>query len=131
MPRRTSETPKAGPGIGRTPATSMPISASKYDLRELIALRAYELYLQRGAAGGDEVADWLTAEAEVLSCLQRSHLYSQPSLPMPRSVKSAKKAAPKLAAPSRGSKTLATTSSRKKRSKRGLRNPEQPASSPA
>lgn len=33
--------------------------------REVIALRAYELYLQRGGENGNEIEDWLTAEKEV------------------------------------------------------------------
>ena len=32
--------------------------------RDRIAMRAYELYLARGAADGDAVEDWLTAERE-------------------------------------------------------------------
>lgn len=38
-------------------------------LRDLIARRAYELYEERGRVGGDEVNDWLRAEAEVFSSL--------------------------------------------------------------
>jgi hypothetical protein len=30
-----------------------------------VRLRAYELYLQRGAAPGNELDDWLQAEAEI------------------------------------------------------------------
>lgn len=36
-------------------------------LQKEIALRAYELYLQRGGIDGHEVEDWLRAEREVLS----------------------------------------------------------------
>ena len=32
-----------------------------------VRLRAYELYLQRGAIPGDEVSDWLQAERELLT----------------------------------------------------------------
>jgi hypothetical protein len=32
-----------------------------------VRLRAYELYLQRGAIPGDEVSDWLQAERELLA----------------------------------------------------------------
>ena len=32
---------------------------------EVIRRRAYELYLARGAADGDDVADWLAAESEL------------------------------------------------------------------
>ncbi len=31
-----------------------------------IALRAYELYLQRGGMNGHEVEDWLQAEREII-----------------------------------------------------------------
>ena len=111
MPRRTSETQKAGPGANRPPANSSLISASECDMREVIALRAYELYLQRESAYGDEVTDWLTAEAEVLRCLEANPLYSKPRAP--RSVNDSKKTAPRPAAHSRARKTLAATSSRK------------------
>jgi Protein of unknown function (DUF2934) len=40
------------------------------DLRELIARRAYELYEERGGHHGDDVNDWLRAEAEVKSALR-------------------------------------------------------------
>ena len=33
---------------------------------EQIRLRAYELYLSRGATHGDEVEDWLNAERELM-----------------------------------------------------------------
>jgi hypothetical protein len=32
-----------------------------------VRLRAYEIYLQRGAIPGDEVSDWLQAERELLA----------------------------------------------------------------
>jgi hypothetical protein len=32
-----------------------------------VRLRAYELYLERGAIPGDEVRDWLQAERELLA----------------------------------------------------------------
>jgi hypothetical protein len=34
---------------------------------DAVRLRAYELYLQRGANPGDEVSDWLQAERELLA----------------------------------------------------------------
>jgi hypothetical protein len=37
------------------------------ELYELIASRAYEVYESRGAGGSDELADWLTAEQEILA----------------------------------------------------------------
>jgi len=35
--------------------------------RDRVAMRAYELYLQRGGSGGQELEDWLTAERELTS----------------------------------------------------------------
>jgi len=37
------------------------------DLREMIARRAYEIYEERGKGDGDDLNDWLRAEAEVKS----------------------------------------------------------------
>lgn len=34
-------------------------------IQKRIALRAYELYLQRGGMNGHEVEDWLQAEREI------------------------------------------------------------------
>jgi Protein of unknown function (DUF2934) len=39
--------------------------AANLALREAIAKRAFELYLQRGSESGYEVEDWLAAEAEL------------------------------------------------------------------
>ncbi|HKC89292.1 MAG TPA: DUF2934 domain-containing protein [Blastocatellia bacterium] len=36
-------------------------------LRELIARRAYEIYEERGRSDGEDMSDWLRAEAEVKS----------------------------------------------------------------
>jgi len=36
------------------------------DLREMIARRAYEIYEERGRSDGDDLNDWLRAEAEVI-----------------------------------------------------------------
>jgi hypothetical protein len=38
-------------------------------LRELISLRAYELYLERGATDGEATTDWLRAEQEIMTAL--------------------------------------------------------------
>jgi Protein of unknown function (DUF2934) len=50
--------PSSGPLQMTTPIAQ--ISA------EDIARRAYELYLQRGAAHGNDLEDWLMAESELL-----------------------------------------------------------------
>ncbi|HEY7180259.1 MAG TPA: DUF2934 domain-containing protein [Blastocatellia bacterium] len=45
-------------------------SDGQIDLREMIARRAYELYEQRGGWHGNDINDWLMAEAEVKSALR-------------------------------------------------------------
>jgi hypothetical protein len=45
-------------------------SDGQIDLRELIARRAYEIYEERGGCDGDDLNDWLRAEAEVKSALR-------------------------------------------------------------
>ena len=49
--------------MDQTPTDSVePIEFSA----ELIARRAYELFLERGATHGHDVDDWLTAESELM-----------------------------------------------------------------
>ena len=36
-------------------------------IREEIALRAYQIYLQRGGAPGNELQDWMQAERQLLA----------------------------------------------------------------
>jgi|GEM_PF-4440318 len=48
---------------------NMTEALSASEVRKLIASRAYELYKQRGAEAGNELNDWLTAEAEVVTML--------------------------------------------------------------
>ena len=45
------------------------VTLSANDLREVIARRAYEFYELRGTEFGDELSDWLRAEAEVVTML--------------------------------------------------------------
>jgi len=47
-----------------SPAVSKPATGSQ-PTREAIALRAYELYLERGGAPGHELEDWTRAEREL------------------------------------------------------------------
>jgi hypothetical protein len=42
-------------------------SKSKLSVQEQIALRAYEIYLQRNGAPGDPMQDWIRAEQEILA----------------------------------------------------------------
>ena len=46
------------------------------DIREKIALRAYELYQDRGGQNGRDIDDWLQAETEVLSEAEQQHKLS-------------------------------------------------------
>ena len=69
----SAETPEAqAPSTMRRMAQA---SAKDYgengrsDLRDLIARRAYELYEARGRCDGEDMEDWLRAEAEVKSSL--------------------------------------------------------------
>jgi len=43
--------------------------AQQFNLSELIAQRAYELYEERGRGDGEDLNDWLRAEAEVQALL--------------------------------------------------------------
>lgn len=45
------------------------VSLSAGEVREMIARRAYDLYKQRGPESGDDLSDWLKAEAEVVTRL--------------------------------------------------------------
>jgi outer membrane protein TolC len=50
----------------------MPEQSKNVPTKEEIARRAYELYLQRRGADGSDVADWLTAEAELKAAVGRA-----------------------------------------------------------
>ena len=114
MPRRTSKTEKGGWGTDRS-SVNLPISPSEYEVRELVAIRAYEIFVQRDAAGGDDLTDWLTAEAEVLSCLRTNPMYEQTRISP--SVNLAKKAATKRSVSSRARKPMGATASRRNSTK--------------
>ena len=43
----------------------MPQQAKIYPTHEQIQQRAYEIYLERGGQGGDDVTDWIRAEQEL------------------------------------------------------------------
>lgn len=49
-----------------SPARSEPQTTEGHPTREEIELRAYEIYLERGGAHGQDVEDWLQAERELL-----------------------------------------------------------------
>lgn len=50
-----------------TTQTASPEQIMSDDLRERIAKRAYELYLDRGCRPGCDVEDWVDAEREMLA----------------------------------------------------------------
>ena len=50
--------------MGPPPVTAAQITMGNPD-RERVALRAYELYLERGRADGQAEEDWFTAEREL------------------------------------------------------------------
>jgi hypothetical protein len=50
-------------GNGEAPSTADSHGAN--DDRDLVARRAYELYLARGGGDGQDMEDWLIAEMEV------------------------------------------------------------------
>ncbi|MFI5059557.1 MAG: DUF2934 domain-containing protein [Candidatus Acidiferrales bacterium] len=47
-------------------AARQPRTARTPPTREEIALHAYHIYLERGSAPGNELADWVRAERELL-----------------------------------------------------------------
>jgi hypothetical protein len=49
-----------------SPATQKPRAASNQPTREEIALRAYHIYLKRGATPGNEFEDWMQAERQLI-----------------------------------------------------------------
>jgi hypothetical protein len=69
MSERTSKGLAANKAASNQLTNQAPISPSASEVRELIASRAYELYKHRGTAFGDELTDWLNAEAEVVTML--------------------------------------------------------------
>ena len=50
-----------------SPVTQKPRTANNQPTQEEIALRAYHIYLQRGAAPGNEFEDWMQAERQLLA----------------------------------------------------------------
>jgi len=54
-----------GNGSGLSTKTKSP-SAKKLSPQEKVALRAYEIYLERNGAPGNPLEDWVRAEREVM-----------------------------------------------------------------
>jgi hypothetical protein len=55
---------------GKKPATSAPVQPET--LEDRIRARAYELYEERGKEYGNDLDDWLRAEAELTSSKHRN-----------------------------------------------------------
>ncbi len=53
----------------------------RMDLRELIARRAYEIYEERGRYDGEDMNDWLKAEAEVKSSIMAKEVTAKGAAP--------------------------------------------------
>jgi DUF2934 family protein len=51
---------------GSLPAAKKSSAAKTTPTHEEIALRAYEIYLERGGASGDALEDWTRAERELM-----------------------------------------------------------------
>lgn len=60
---REAATARTENPVGTAPQSVGDTTASAPD-RERIAIRAYELYLERGGGDGSALDDWLTAERE-------------------------------------------------------------------
>ncbi|HKV42994.1 MAG TPA: DUF2934 domain-containing protein [Blastocatellia bacterium] len=55
------------------------------EVREMISMRAYEIYLARGGHAGHQVEDWLRAEAEILTLLIEEEVKGKNKLVEPAS----------------------------------------------
>jgi hypothetical protein len=53
--------------------TTQPRAASNQPTQEEIALRAYQIYLKRGAAPGNEFEDWMQAERQLIAEIGKPH----------------------------------------------------------
>jgi hypothetical protein len=65
-----AETPEARQSLPKAKQSS-PTRDGQSELSELIARRAYELYEERGKCDGEDLDDWLRAEAEVRDSLSK------------------------------------------------------------
>lgn len=64
-----SETPEARRSSTKRGQKAFAAESGPMELRDLIAQRAYEIYEQRGRNDGEDMNDWLRAEAEVRSSI--------------------------------------------------------------
>jgi len=59
-------------GNGSSPRTKSKSTAKKLSTHDKIAVRAYEIYLERNGAPGNPLEDWVRAEREVLTKPKRA-----------------------------------------------------------
>jgi hypothetical protein len=57
----------------------MPSSNKRIPSHEAIERRAYEIYVDRGSAEGNEVADWLVAEEELMARAEEAEAAKSPT----------------------------------------------------
>ncbi len=62
------------------PTTKKSRSTKSAPTHEEIALRAYEIYVERGGAPGDALGDWVRAERELLEKSSKPHGKAGPTL---------------------------------------------------
>lgn len=67
-------------GKSSSSSASKPRSAAKNPTREEIALRAYQIYLERGGAPGNALEDWTRAERELQQKPSKPHRKPGPKL---------------------------------------------------
>lgn len=56
-----------------SPAMQKPRTAGNQPTQEEIALRAYQIYLKRGATPGNELGDWMQAERQLIAEIGKPH----------------------------------------------------------
>ena len=59
--------------VSSAPTTQKPRAASNQPTQEEIALRAYQIYLKRGATPGNEFEDWMQAERQLIGEIGKPH----------------------------------------------------------
>lgn len=57
----------------------MPSTNKKIPSREAIERRAYEIYLERGSVEGNDMADWLAAEEELMARADEAEVAKAPA----------------------------------------------------
>ena len=60
-----------------TSVDDLVVLAESVPTREQIEVRAFEIYLERGGADGNDVQDWLQAESELLAEAEKANRVSK------------------------------------------------------